>query len=581
MIRSRGSNDDAAMMAPTTPVNIIEVLDSVRDRYANRVALQEFGEGGLRTMTYEELARQRSRLSAFLMERGVERCDRVAILSEGRMIWGAAFFGVIEVGAIIVPLDIKLKEPEFVNILNHAEAKALLVSGKFEAVAERLKAHVPSLSHVLSLEERSERWTALGQLPPGSRATSRRSVTDEDTALIVYTSGTTGTPKGVEITCGNLRFEVTSFEHVISYRDDDQFLSILPVNHLFEITGGFLGPLYYGCTITYCQSLKPTELLRAMQRTGTTVMLVVPLIVKMLHEGLFRKIETLPSNQRAVFRWLLALAKRCDQVGLPLGRWVFARIRKQFGRLRAFVCGGAPLDPALARDFSALGLTILQGYGLTETAPVITCNTLQMNRIGSVGRPLPGVDIKILRENPNAADGEIITRGPNVMRGYYRNPEATAEVLRDGWFSTGDLGYLDSEGFLFISGRKKSLIVTGGGKKVQPEEIEELLGRSSFIKEACVFGKPATEGLKAGTEEVYAVLVPNEDQFKTTNTPFDDATIKRVLAEELASLGKGLAEYKRPVGFDISKEELPKTATRKVKRVDVRKRVLEASRGGA
>ncbi len=563
-------------------VNIIEFLDAVRDRYRTRIAVQEFAEGGLRTMTYEALARERSRISAHLMEQGILKSDRVAILSEGRMIWGAVFFGAIEVGATVVPLDVKLKEPEFVNILNHAQAKALLVSHKYEALAQKLKAQVASLVHLLSLEDRSELGPSLGQLPAGGQATSRRSVTDDDLALIVYTSGTTGTPKGVEITCGSLRFEVQSFEHFLTYRAGDQFLSILPVNHLFEITGGFLNPLYYGCTITYCQSLKPTELAKAMQQTGTTVMLVVPLVLKMLHDGVLRKVEALPPSQRALFHRLLAFSKRCDGLGLHVGGLLFGKVRKQFGgRMRAFVCGGAPLDPEIAYDLSAMGLPVLQGYGLTETAPVITGNSLRENRIGSIGKPLRGVEVKILREQPDAPHGEIITHGPNVMRGYYRNPEATAEVLRDGWFYTGDLGYFDRDGFLFISGRKKSLIVTGGGKKVQPEEIEELLSRSAYIKEMCVMGKPAIGGLKAGTEEVYAVIVPSEDHFKANQSGCDEATVRRVLAEELATLGKGLADYKRPVGFEVWKDELPKTATRKVKRLEVRTRVIEGRPGAA
>jgi len=296
----------------------------------------------------------------------------------------------------------------------------------------------------------------------------------------------------------------------------------------------------------------------------------------MLHDGIFRKVDGLPSGQRKMFHAVFNLSKRLGRLGIPLGQLMFKSVQRQFGgRLRAFVCGGAALDPELAYDFSALGLMVLQGYGLTETAPVLTANGLKANRIGSVGKPLPGVEIKIVRETPNTPDGEIVARGPNVMRGYYKNPEATAEVLRDGWFHTGDLGYFDRDGFLFISGRKKNLIVTGGGKKVQPEEVEELLSRSPFIKEICVIGRPATGRLKAGTEEVYAIIVPNENQFKAVNKPFDEATIRRVLMGEISSFGKDLADYKRPVGFEIWNEELPKTATRKIKRLEVRNRVLE------
>jgi long-chain acyl-CoA synthetase len=558
------------------PSSIIELLDDVRDRHQGRVALQELTDQGVRTMTYDELARQRSRLSAFLMEQGVKKGDRVAILSEGRMIWGAAFFGVLEVGGVIVPLDVKLKEPEFVNLLRHSDASALLVSGKYEAMAAALKTQAPSLAHVLSLEERSDRYPCLGALPPGAKAASRRSITDDDAALIVYTSGTTGLPKGVEITCGNLRFEVEAFAGSAAYVAGDQFLSILPVNHLFEITGGFLAPLYYGGTITYCHSFRPNELLKAMQQTGTTVMLAVPLILKMLHEGVMKELHKLPQPGRTLAHTLFRLSQQLDRRGIHLGHRFFPAVRKKFGgRLRGFISGGAPLDPAIAQDFWALGLPVLQGYGLTETAPVLASNSLKANRVGSVGQALPGVDIEIRRERPEAPDGEIVVRGPNVMRGYYKNPEATAEVLREGWFHTGDLGYLDRDGFLFISGRLKNLIVTGGGKKVQPEEIEELYARSPFIRELCILGRPAGEGLKAGTEEVYAVIVPDEDHFKKSGVPFEPAAIRASIESELAAIGKGLAEYKRPVDFDIWMEELPKTATKKIKRPEVKKRVLD------
>jgi len=550
-------------------MSIIELLDTVRDRHQDRIALQEFVEGALHSVTFGELARLRAAISAFLIEQGIQKGDRVAILSEGRISWAAAFFGIGEAGAIIVPLDVKLKEPELVNLLNHAQAKGLLVSGKHEELAQRLASQAGSLKTILSLEKSSDRWPAVGSLPVAGRGTFRRDLTDEDTALIVYTSGTTGTPKGVEITCGNLRFEVEALERLIGFSREDHLLSILPVNHLFEITCGFLSPLNHGCAITYCQSPKPPDISKAMKQVHPTIMLTVPLVLKMLHEAIFRQAHSLPPLKKRLFFSLFQLSKRLDRCGIRIGRFLFRKVRAAFGgRLRCFVCGGAPLDPELARDFAALGLTVLQGYGLTETAPVIACNSFKANRIGSVGKALPGVEIQILRAEPNAAAGEIIARGPNVMRGYYKNPEATAEVLREGWFHTGDLGYFDRDGFLFISGRSKNLIVTGGGKKVQPEELEELFSRSPHIKEICLLGRPATDGLRAGMEEVYAVIVPH--------SPFDPQAIRGVLAEELAKIGSGLANYKRPVGFDLwPGEELPKTATRKIKRLEVREWLLE------
>jgi long-chain acyl-CoA synthetase len=230
--------------------------------------------------------------------------------------------------------------------------------------------------------------------------------------------------------------------------------------------------------------------------------------------------------------------------------------------------GGAPLNTDVEIDFNALGFRILQGYGLTETSPVVAVNTYQRSRFGSVGKPLPGAEVKILKENDSAKDGEILTRGEQVMKGYFQSPEKTAEVIKDGWFHTGDLGYFDQDGFLYISGRIRNLIVLGAGKKVFPEEVEEVMNRSSLIKEICVLGRIATQGIRQGCEEVYAVIVPDFDAFEQSERA-DTPKIKERLAQEISRLSENLADYKRIVGFEIWESELPKTASRKIKRKSV------------
>ncbi len=233
------------------------------------------------------------------------------------------------------------------------------------------------------------------------------------------------------------------------------------------------------------------------------------------------------------------------------------------------LCGGAPLDKAVAGDLDLMGIPILQGYGLTETSPTISVNTLRENRIGSVGKPLPGVEVKILKEHEGDEVGEIITRGPHVMKGYLDDVEKTKEAIRDGWLHTGDLGYLDKEGYLFITGRMKNLIVTGAGKKVQPEELEDLLLKSPYIREACVVGKIATEGLRKGYEEVYAVIVPDLELMKLENGNLTEDKIKKMISTAIMQINKGIADYKKIKGFEIQDSELPKTSTRKVKRKEV------------
>jgi long-chain acyl-CoA synthetase len=226
-------------------------------------------------------------------------------------------------------------------------------------------------------------------------------------------------------------------------------------------------------------------------------------------------------------------------------------------------------------DMNALGFRVLQGYGLTETAPVVAVNTFRDNKFGSVGKPLPEVEVRILKENESLPDGEIITRGPHLMKGYYRNPEKTREVIKDGWLHTGDIGYLDRDGFLFISGRARNLIVLGAGKKVFPEEVEEVLGKSPYVKEICVLGRVATKGVRKGCEEVYAVVVANLDSFEAGEKT-DRESIKNRISAEFARLGADLAEYKRVADFEVWPEELPKTATKKIKRKAVADMVIAA-----
>jgi long-chain acyl-CoA synthetase len=251
---------------------------------------------------------------------------------------------------------------------------------------------------------------------------------------------------------------------------------------------------------------------------------------------------------------------------MRVGRLLFPELHNQFGiKLRGFVSGGAPLDKEVEINFSALGFWILQGYGLTETSPVIAVNTYKAHKFGSVGKPLPGAEVRILREKNESQEGEILTRGDHVMKGYYQDSEKTGEVIKDGWLHTGDIGYIDSDGFLYITGRIRNLIVLGAGKKVFPEEVEQVMSRSPFIKEICVLGKTATKGLRKGCEEVYAVIVPNLDSFNTDERG-DAQKIKDKISKELSWLAENLAEYKRIVDFEIWEKELPKTATRKIKR---------------
>jgi len=296
------------------------------------------------------------------------------------------------------------------------------------------------------------------------------------------------------------------------------------------------------------------------------MMICVPLVIKMLHDGVMDNVAKMPSYKQKIFKRLLSFSRWLLNYNIRAGRLLFPELHNQFGiKLRGFVSGGAPLDKEVEINFSALGFWILQGYGLTETSPVIAVNTYKAHKFGSVGKPLPGAEVRISKEKQEAQAGEILTRGDHVMKGYYQNSEKTGEVIKDGWLHTGDIGYIDSDGFLYITGRIRNLIVLGAGKKVFPEEIEQVMSRSPFIKEICVLGKTATKGLRKGCEEVYAVIVPNLDSLNTDERG-DARKIKDKISKELSRLAENLAEYKRIVDFEIWEKELPKTATKKIKR---------------
>lgn len=552
-------------------VTIIELLVAINRRYSTMPAVRQKHGNEFKAISYINLGYRAADTSYNLKNLGVERGDRVAILSESRPEWAVAFFGIVSSAGIIVPMDVKLSETEIEFILNDSGTKCIFVSEKFADLIMRIKPRLINLKIIISLDDTAREGVLLlrdFKAPEGE--VTHRDIGPEDTAVIVYTSGTTGVAKGVELTYKNLLFEVMQINRYVMFNSRDNFLSLLPLNHMLEITGGFVAPLYAGACITYCDSLKPTNIIKLMQETKTTAMVCVPLILKMFHGGIMKKIEDLPVFQKKMFYSLMSLSNFLLKFKINAGKLFFGKIHQQFGgHLRCFISGGAPLDVKVEEDFTAMGFNILQGYGLTETSPVITVNTFSEKKYGSVGIPLEGVEVKILPQSGGAGkEGEIIVRGPNVMRGYYKNKEKTDEVIKDGWFYTGDIGYLDKDGFLYITGRIKNLIVLGAGKKVHPEEVEEVISKSPFIKEICVVGKKATSGLKAGTEEVFAVIVPNKDSFNGNEKENRDL-IKEKIKSELIRLGEKLAEYKQISDFMLYFDELPKTSTKKIKRKEV------------
>lgn len=547
--------------------SVLSFLTSRSAKFADRVALSRDEGDRKNELTYEQLHDRARKLASYLIERGIQPGERIALLSESRPEWGVCLFGTMRSGAILVPLDVKLTESELRSILTDAQPSVILVSSHYRPTIKALLPELPSVRQVFTVDPDFEDDDA-----PSIEALIPENVIDgfdraaDETALIVYTSGTTGSPKGVMTTFGNLQFEVSRFKDILALSEEDRMLSILPLNHLFELTGGLLGVLNYGGSVVFCDSLRPQEIMKAMCDNGITGMVGVPLFFKMLKSGLEREIKKKAGEDAARFQ---SGFEKAASLPIEARRQMFAPVHEALGgKLRAFVCGGAPLDLETATFFDRLGFYMLQGYGLTETSPVICGNSIKHNKLGSVGQVLPGAELRIDKKDPSDAEGEILTRGPHVMKGYYKHDEKTKEVIdEEGWFHTGDLGYIDEDGFLYITGRLKNLIVLGGGKKVFPEEVEAALAHAPSVKEICVVSRKLAGGHKEGTEEVCAVVVPQDALQKEFEGNADG--LAKAVTSDLEKLYDNLATYKRPTSVLVHPSEFEKTATRKIKRQTV------------
>jgi long-chain acyl-CoA synthetase len=478
---------------------------------------------------------------------------------------------VAAAGGVAVPLDVQLGDSEVTNVIRHAECRMAVASGK---QAERLlgvAGHNTPLTRVVDFDAVADSRQTLAFRAvlggPDLPTTSLPCVDGSALASILYTSGTTGTPKGVMLSHGNF---LANAESVMRFRlidGQDNVLAILPLHHAFPFMVQLI-VLFTGARITFPPSLKGPDLLACMHETGVTVLVAVPQLFYLLHKGIFDQVGRKPALVRLLLHVLLRLSGALRPTGINLGRLVFAQVHRRFGgRIRIMASGGARLDPVIARDFLALGFTLTEGYGLTETAPVAAFNPLGRVKPGSVGVPLPGVDVTIVNAGPEGV-GEIAIRGPNVMQGYYRQPEATAEVMRDGWFLSGDLGYLTPDGYVVITGRAKEVIVLSSGKNIYPEEVEEQYLKSGYIKEICLIPQ-VSDRSGAAVEGLLALVLPDLDFFRAKGL----TNIAETVRWDMENVGKDLPTYKRPTGLRIVKEGFPRTRLGKIQRHLVQQRL--------
>lgn len=544
------------------PDTITEAVFAVARRAPERVAMQIKQEHAYRQCTYKQLVEQVEDIAAALICHDLRPGGRVAIVAENRPEWMIAYLGIVAAGGTAVPLDIQLNSGDLARLLARSDAQLVFVSATTWPL---LKNAGLSLIVVAFDPLQDAGCLVLDEWVRAGRASSMEKprVSPENVAALLYTSGTTGEPKGVRLTHRNLLSNAKALAQSGLGSAEDRFLAILPLHHVYPFMVTGLAPLLLGAQTTFLPTLKGPLLLQCLREAQITFLVGVPQVFAMIRRGIAERINGRPMPVRLFTKLLLAVSGAARRYAtLNLGRLLFATVHYQFGpSLRLLVSGGARLDPDLAQYLFCLGFTLLEGYGLTETSPVVTFTPLAKPKIGSVGMPIPGVEVRIV--NPDAAGvGEVTVTGPNVMQGYDANPQATAEAIRDSWFYTGDLGYLDQEGYLFLTGRAKELIVTAGGKNIVPEELETQYQRSPAIGEICIVGV-ARAG--EGGEGLHAVVLPNFDYIKTLKI----VDIRQEIKTELTRIGLTLPSYKRISGLTIVTTPLPRTRLEKIQRYRV------------
>ncbi|MDX2494554.1 MAG: AMP-binding protein [Desulfuromusa sp.] len=607
---------------------IDQLIHASCQRHTDKIALQYKNKGRWKTFSYSKLWDAVEKLAAGLHQLGIKEKTHIALLGKSSPRWVAAYLAILRAGCVAIPIDKELKPTELRYILNDSNSEAVFVGQpQLDTLLEVID-DLPQLKKIVSIDtpfaeliDQSDTTEAMENLSSlwkdlvkdldiapercqsieeaavqaysilthqeeqsgkqkkvlnflSDLAISRHRLIKEkrlfsykdifhpdplpettskadDRAVILYTSGTTGRSKGAMLSHRNIVSNIEAASQRFQVDDSIQTLSFLPINHVFEQVCGILLPLSLGGQVSFAESIK--KLGDNLNEIKPSFLLGVPAVYRLLLDRIMKNINS-KSSSRLLYNF-------------PLTRKiVLAKIQQSLGEKTIFVSGGAALDPAVATGFHSLGLNLLQGYGITETAPVISAESPFKSKPGTSGEALDGVEILI--DNPNSdGEGEIKVKGPNVMLGYYNNETATAEALVDGWYRTGDLGRIDEDNMLSICGRVKNLIVTPNGKNVYPEEIENQLLKSPYIAEIMVYGHK----VGATAEEVYAVIFPDEEALfalakEQKDGPMSAAEIETLMRKEILAQGKALSDYKRVKKFTLREDEFPKTTTRKIKR---------------
>jgi long-chain acyl-CoA synthetase len=522
-----------------------------------------------------------------LRDPGVSGGTCCAILAFNSPAWVATYLGIIGSGNIAVPLDTAFTASQVRKLLKDSGATLLFVDQRCLAVAEEAIATRPVLwatGSVPAVQSATVQLITLDVPQPGLPCVQEIALASQpgfipapvqpgDVSAIIYTSGTTSDPKGVMLTDGNLTAELECIRKFVPIGPGDALLGVLPLFHVLAQMANLFLPLGNGGTVVFLDSLNTQELTLALRERGITIFCCVPQFFYLIHERIFGEVAKKGRLAQKMVSILLSLSAASRKLGVNLGKLFFKKVHAQLGpNIRYFVTGGSRFDAQIGRDIQALGFTMLQAYGLTETTSGCFCTPPDANVVGSIGPPLSGLQAKLVDPKPDESGhlvGEIAISGPTVMKGYHNRPEATAEVLRDGWLYTGDLAYADAQGNYFISGRAKDVIVLSSGKNIYPEEIEAYYLRSPWIKELCVLGVDSRKPGEPLGERLHGILVPNFEVLREHRI----VNIGEVIRYDVESISATLPAAKRILSFDIWQEDLPRTTTRKLRRQEIERKL--------
>ncbi len=538
--------------------------------------------GGLESVTFSGLEERVRALCEAFYSLGLAG-KSVAVIGETSPHWIITYLATVISGGVIVPLDKELSREAVCGFIGKVGCSAVVYSRKHKELFENGAEDYPTVEYFAEFSMNAEEEVSSDKpekgfvdflnllhygrslAEAGSREYDAFPVDLEKMCAVIFTSGTTGTSKGVMLSQKNLIHAVNGSHLCTGFTSEDTVVSVLPIHHTYEMTCGILTPLYLGATVCINDSMK--YIVRNFQLFRPTGLVLVPLFVTTVYKKIWENARK--TGREKLLRGSMAVAGALKKVKVDPAKLLFRSVQEVFGgRLKRIICGGAPMPADLVARFDTFGIKLCQGYGITECAPLISVAPEEDNRAGSVGPTIPGLTAKIdVEEEENGHQiGEIMVKGPNVMKGYFQDPEATSEVMSGSWFRTGDYGYMDEDGFLYITGRKKNVIVLNNGKNVFPEEIEEYLGKIELIKECVVIGRTAEDG----TVVVTALIFPDFLRAQEMGLPEDINEVGKVIKDEIASLNRTLPSFKQIRGIEMRRTEFEKNTSKKIIRYKIK-----------